>query len=654
MKKLVHLSLILLISSLAIWQHGLLVTFSTGLLSIAFYYFIYDTHQFKKLPYYQIISALLIGVGLLSFTPKLFQHVIFFTFFAWVSFRLFTTTHHKHISNQIKYYLSNTFNVFTGLVYLVLGILCTLTFSTKDGIYFIDTHALYTLSISQALKTVSLPVPDLSYAGKSIAYHFFSVKIPLLFSNITGTHILESTYFIVPIVLFFCFLAVLNEMKKITNANQLTLIGACILPFYWNGSEIIGTTLSAYSLATVTQGLASILFLLCAISWQNKNYLFFMLLFFILSITKGSFALVIVGALFFLFIKGENRKKTAFLLAGSTLILGGLIVFFLKDAHPHNLWLIFPGSLLKYLSLNIVILAQIIGVIIFSLRILIKTNQKFDRWMAACLLSGAIGQLLSFEITEWNHGQFGLATSVFFAFCVIPRVKKRHLFVIKLLLAVGCHAMALGSIDQFKNITTGEPNLETSFYTSHSVINAYSWLEKQDTNGVILFSKHYERLSKGGFPRDHFIRSALSGKQLLSEHVKGKGMVMQPDYGKRFAQSLFFYTNFVKQSNISKQETEYFLNPIQPKEAEPFDSPYSLGKKWYFTNTKNKVFNNIYDQLQTYEASPSWMKTFLDTYNIHYIVLEMNDQVSAQLAQITHPIYQKNGITILKRTDIAH
>ena len=191
---------------------------------------------------------------------------------------------------------------------------------------------------------------------------------------------------------------------------------------------------------------------------------------------------------------------------------------------------------------------------------------------------------------------------------------------------------------------------DTHNYISYELIEAYTWLEKQETRGTILFSKHYENVSKRWFPKDSFIRSALSGKQYYSEHVKYKGVIMEPDYIERYAKNIFFYSSFVNSSPSSKHELKKFkVTPVKSeKSAKPYHSNYSLGKKWYFNNKFNKLRLDVPVLLTKQSKNKTWLITFLKEYDIHYIILEWGDKPGVLLSKLTHPIYKSNSIIILK------
>ena len=72
-------------------------------------------------------------------------------------------------------------------------------------------------------------------------------------------------------------------------------------------------------------------------------------------------------------------------------------------------------------------------------------------------------------------------------------------------------------------------------------------------NSLIWFPTFYEKDSRFYWPKDGFLRSAIADRQFYIENMKYKGIIMEPDFPRRVANS-FFGTNslFIHQMKIKK------------------------------------------------------------------------------------------------------
>lgn len=318
-----------------------------------------------------------------------------------------------------------------------------------------------------------------------------------------------------------------------------------------------------------------------------------------------------------------------------------------SQAHPHNLWLVFPGSILKYLSMNILILLQYVACLGFGLYVMRQHQGSALSWMGACLASGILGQLLLYEVTESNHLQFGMASSVFLAVLLVPKMTGRWRVLWAVLLVIGCGVFIKSSIMNVVRVTQVESVQEEPYFVSHALLDAYTWLGEQDLEGVVVFSRHYERLNTHAFPKDSFIRSAVSGQQMYLEHIKYKGLVMQDDYPERFANVLALYRHYVVLSERSKQALAVF-ETVRDYDDSVFESSYSLGKAWYYSNREAYVVNTLPSLVSARGGDEVWLRRFVAEHNIEVMVLEWGDQPSELLLRLFSVVYSTDGVTVLR------
>jgi hypothetical protein len=652
--KYVHTLFLLVFFFLSSFLHGLLTSVTAFACVSILALLVHVVHKRNKRPLQYSLLSITLLVGGLSFTTEMIQIVSAIL----LSLLVFTLlkSHIHTLKQSAADYFNTPISLQLLLIYGITLSIPLLSIPTQTGTFFTEfTHPIYGLSIGQSYKTLSLSIPDLSYSGKVISYHFFSVRLPLLFSTITNTTLLQSAFLITPLCLWALFLSVINLFKYLAPTKPFPWLTILFLPSFWVGSGGFTPLMSHFTMTTPAHSLAISLFMLCTISFLSNQFGLFLISFCLLTLTKASFSVVVVGALLLFFLRQSSNKLKLLKLIGFTILsFSVLFLLFLKGAHQHNLWLVFPGSLLRYLSLNLVMVIQIFTLLGISGRVLYKSKSTIEQWIGASVFSGVLGILLLFEITEWNHTQFGAAVSILQAILLVllvNRLKTKWKTFYKglgtILIAMGVFFYFETTVNTVKKAMVNQASYHTGNYVNNDLVSAYTWLGKQPTLGVVLFSKHYEGLSKGWFPKQSFIRSALSGKQLFSEHVKYKGVLMQPDYIERYAKNIFFYSTFVLPSELSKKELIKFkTSPVS--DFEPYLSPYSLGKQWFFNNKFAQLKVTAPGLIKKEINSNSRLLEFLNQYNITYVVLEWGDMPGERLKQISETVYQSKTVTILK------
>jgi hypothetical protein len=202
---------------------------------------------------------------------------------------------------------------------------------------------------------------------------------------------------------------------------------------------------------------------------------------------------------------------------------------------------------------------------------------------------------------------------------------------------------------------------------SNEFIEGYTWLNNNISDEhTVLNGKHYDS-------EISFIKSALSGKQFYSEGYGTKGLGLQKDFSARFANTIYFYTNFVNSSKSSfellkpYQDLNFHFvgdslydNSLEVEQKNSFRAKLlftlSLGKKWSWINLPNKINQEIkgylieYNQMNKIEVD-QWFHDFLESQQIRYIVLENGDKPNKQLERYTDLIYENKTIAILSIKD---
>jgi len=198
---------------------------------------------------------------------------------------------------------------------------------------------------------------------------------------------------------------------------------------------------------------------------------------------------------------------------------------------------------------------------------------------------------------------------------------------------------------------------------SNDLLAGYAWLNKNINDGeVVLTGKHYESDVS-------FIKSAISGKQFYSEGLGTKGLGFQKDYSLRFANTIYFYNNFVDSSPSSSKLLKIFDdlnykfvgeslydNSLHEEQEKSFKARalyiLSLGRNWSWINLPSKINNEIkaylikFNQMNDGEVN-LWISEFFHSQDIKYVVLENGDKPNKYLRDYTNLVYENKSIVIL-------
>ncbi len=327
-----------------------------------------------------------------------------------------------------------------------------------------------------------------------------------------------------------------------------------------------------------------------------------------------------------------------------------------------------------------------------SVRIFLKC--KADKSLLAVssiCCSGLLGFYILTEAVERNAEQFLRAIPLFLAIVLwkwMTLVKDRlhgvprtawYGFMIGLVAVSAVWTLRWAPV--YTILTAVHEHLPQSMKTAgfriplnKDLIDSYSKLGKLGgkPTGIVVYGKHYENPFGSGnktWAETGFARSAFSGLQMLCEGHAYKGIAMEPDYPDRFAQTLYLYGNFVDLSPRSKELIGRFFSPdfgVKPgiPMSQQTGAYYRLiyymgfGKEWSWVNQAQRADNEIRLQLDRLPGTTSpdeWLKRFLKSRNVEYIVLEFGDKPGEKLQSLTDPVFADGLITVLrvKRSKLA-
>ena len=151
------------------------------------------------------IIVILLGISFLSPSLQIYASIGWLVIIGLISVLKFGKS--KINGKFFLDYIRLTISWFDLLTYFLLLLAALLLAAWKGGYFWaIDMHhPIYELSIGQSYRNALFNVPDLSYNGKIIRFHFLSTQIPLYFSHIFGISLLDSLYILSN--MFFVFLS---------------------------------------------------------------------------------------------------------------------------------------------------------------------------------------------------------------------------------------------------------------------------------------------------------------------------------------------------------------------------------------------------------------------------------------------------------------
>ena len=105
-------------------------------------------------------------------------------------------------------------------------------------------------------------------------------------------------------------------------------------------------------------------------------------------------------------------------------------------------------------------------------------------------------------------------------------------------------------------LTENELDLFLKFLDKIWTTELYSKLNQLsgEQNSLIWFPTFYEIDPNFYWPKDGFLRSAISDRQFYTENMKYKGIIMEPNFSKRVSSSFLWYEKFIKPSDENKKK----------------------------------------------------------------------------------------------------
>ncbi len=638
--------------------------------------------------------TLLLSILIVSFCSDNFQS--FLIFFS-VIISLISCLLKKNIYSEISNLSKNIIIIkWYDKIFWLITALFILTLFYNDDQKFIAydlLHLTYSLSIGNSFELFSNN--DFSFYGKKIYYNFLAEKLPILFSNISKIHILNSLYLYSKLFgLFFLIISTSIFLKKITFIN-IPLIVLFFFPIYildfnfFNYDHFFNRTVGfthSYLLAT-----SLLIFGLIFILNNNKPFLFIVMLMLIL--IKAQYFLVLFGTAFIYWFIFSKFKKIFYLIIIILPIFSFIYLFFLKNAAQEAHWIIFPQILyeripsilffddLKFNFIKFLFLIYPLFILFISVSYILSKNKKNElAILSSLVISGFIGY---FFLTEpvalssrhfYNASSFGSIIIFFHYFSnkelnfkiINNKIFLNLKFFLKLTFMFVSLVMFITYISKnfliqskfAKNLIIDEAKL-----LSKNEIITYDWIKENINNGTILNFNHYVK------PHHDFIKSALISKQIYLESSNYKGITMNIDFAKNFSKQIYIYDNFViKNKNSYDLLNDFKINKYNIYESSYYNNSFSVekdskfkGKIIYYLGFKknysllniskklNEEINSELDYLYKLNLDKElWFRNFLNENNIKAILLEEHDLPGKIIKKYTSSVYSNDEFTVLE------
>tara|TARA_Y100000591_G_scaffold330782_1_gene362773 strand:- start:2954 stop:4963 length:2010 start_codon:yes stop_codon:yes gene_type:complete len=526
---------------------------------------------------------------------------------------------------------------------LILILITTNSIALEDKTYVYDSmHPSYEHTLGNSFSRSIFNSPDLSFQGKNIQWHFLSTQLSRLV-RLIGFDFFKSVYLITPSILFILIYHLFTYFLREGSKFHFSAI-FLFLPI---GDESI---LSRFILSFSPSFSVGLLLLIISYHYlKHKKYMTYFFYSSLLMLTKGSFYPVLMGYIFlkYLFTSSKNKKTYIYIFFAKILIFSFTYIIFYNNAHSYNHWYLI-GFLYDFLTTN-----NIISVLLFLIALLFIFFNYFNKKNTLLnsdliVLSGLLGSLLVFESAEENHAQFLIAAYPF----IILSILKRNIFENKFILFIwfflffnNNQPFKTSMFNFFQKLNyTGLTEIyfksvNLGFSYNNETKELYSKLNKltDKDNSLIWFPTFYEKDSGLYWPKDGFLRSAIADRQFYIENMKYKGIIMEPDFSRRVANSFFWYKQFVQPSDENKKKYNRTLFLI-----ENYNSKINNFK--IKNNSKRKKILSFLG----FEKKISWN-------NIREIRLkELNSYLKEDLYikldnKITHIILE-NGDTLVKNS----
>ena len=628
---------------LSTWLHGLNVVI------VILFFLLFCQIMFLKNQsgdQYELTGIILVFMIGLSWLMSGNNYVIFL-----ISFIFFLLTIY-HSNNNYKISLKDVNLNFlaepnNSILLFILILIATNSIELNDKTYVYDSmHPSYEHSIGNSFSRSITESPDLSFKGKNLQWHFLGSQLSRSFRSV-GYDFFESVYLITPSILFILLFHLFTSFLRRETGYPFT----AFFIFFPIGSESILSRFIFLFMPSYSLG-----FLLLILSYnyfeerKYYNYFFYSTL---LIFAKGSFYPVLLGFVFLKYLINSSGTKKIYLYLFAVKLLIFCITYttFYNEAHAHNHWHIF-GFLYKFLIESEIIEAFfLLGIIIFLIFNYLKTNKNLFN-SDLIIISGMLGSLLVFESAENNHLQFFNAVYPFIILTLLKREIFKNTFilfiwfflfyennqpfktslynVIKKLNDIGITEFYLKSED----VGYSYDNLTSELYSKLHQLS-------EEQNSLIWFPTFYEIDPNFYWPKDGFLRSAISNRQFYTENMKYKGIIMEPNFSKRVSSSFLWYEKYIKPSDENKKKYNRTLYLIKGYGS---DSKYMQSKS---NSTRLQIAGIL-----GHNKDMSWNNIFATKLK------EINDYINKGVDvkfddQITH-IVLENGDTFKEKTTLEN
>jgi hypothetical protein len=580
-----------------------------------------------------------------------------------------------------------------------------LGFMNRDGLISHDSfHPIYEASIGHSYGHSIFHAMDLSYVGKPMRFHFLSTRLPIFFSDILGVSLVDSIYFVLPLLLCVLTVVVVSNLLRNNESLRTPVLVLLFAPTACGFLELYTNFINLTELMSASYHVGAILLIIACGYMIKERQLLLYVAGALLILTKISFFFVLAGAIFLRGFQLKEFKKTFVLLIALGVSAAVLYKLFLSGAHQHNHWLVFPNFVFRLWTLarnalrpldyfQLASYAVMIPLVTYA-SVYVFLKCKADKSLlvvSSICCSGLLGFYLLTEAVERNAEQFMRAIPLFLAIVLwkwMGFMKDRLQGAARSLwyaIMIGLVAMSamwtLRWAPVYTILTAVHERLPQSMGSglfriplNRDLVDSYSKLGRvgEKPTGIVIYGKHYENPFTSAtktWAETGFSRSAFSGLQMLCEGHTYKGIAMEPDYPARFADTTYLYKNFVVLSPRSEELIGRFFSPDfglrpgvpmsqQTGAYERLIYYMGFGKEWSWVNQSQRSDYEIRQSLDRLAQTPfpdEWLKEFLKSRNVEYVVLEFGDKPGLELKWLTKPVFVDGSITVLRvnRTKLA-
>lgn len=626
------------------------------LLLIPAFVFLFECirHRYKWQPPVAYLG-LVMGIVGVSFTSAVIAQSVTGGVLFWMLYALRNSDIRQYAVRRLLFWAEElSWHRSLGLAFIFLY--CALFYLPVDGgVSFFDMfHPLYELSVMQSFQQGIFNVPDMSYAGKVLKFHFLGSQIPQYFAWIFHVSALEAIGSHMMVFYFSLYVAVTYFLSKRVSEDVpfwvvffFPLVGLKSLFYPPTPSILFGGLMMLFS----------VLFILDKRRWVALGLAGALML------SKASFFPVLFGGAFLrdLVVK---RLRVYWTWYGALMALFiGLFVLFFSGAHGHIMWVRFPTTISHYLfhSEGTLPLLYFPFLGLFSWGIW-AVKDSSQRLLVALGLSGFLGITLLAEVTSGDHLQFlkgAGAAAVMGAWVSVSAVsfKGRLETVLRYRYVAVMVCVVVLAMPILSRIV--DHVVSPKLWLTTDRIEAYTWLSQQEKDGVVLYGPHYQvpnaafykKVINGfWYQRTAYERSGISGQQMLVESVKWKGVSTMPDISTRLAMSMQFYLSSVTFSDVSKNRMKLlYSDAFGTHPVVPHSRSDNFGKEWSWHNLQHKIAFEVKEQLRDKSVKTNQeLATFLETYDIRYVVLEDGDKPADNLYDLARVVYKNDTHTILE------